>query len=293
MAFDEFDSVYGLEKSRSVITLLPGSREHEVTHILPVMLSAAGEIARRIPGTQFLIARSPNLPRQLIEDILKKAQEEGTSATLLHLAQQAGDLLKQASTVLKPQANERVSSLATPEGLLISPEDHTRESIDWAKKRMSKPSQTAPLAIVDDATHDAMARADLVIAASGTATLEAAILGRPPIIVYRGSSLMNLEYIIRRKALNLTYIGLPNILAQRSICPEFVQDGATPGAIADKAVEMILQPERLIQLKNELSAVIIKNLGEAGATRRTAQKLINYMNAEKGIGKDLPSGAND
>jgi lipid A disaccharide synthetase len=286
--FDEFDSLYGLDKSKTVITLLPGSREHEVLHILPVMLAAAGEIAGRLPGTQFLVARSPNLSRELIEDILRQAQAQGTSASLLHLAQQAGDLLKHASSALKPQIGERVNSLATPEGLLISAEDRAQDSQEWVKKRMCMPSQTAPLAIVENATHDAMARADLVISASGTATLESAILGRPPIIVYRGSSLMNLEYKIRRKALNLTHIGLPNILAEATICPEFVQDDATASAIANKALEMILQPERLMQLKEHLQTVIAKNLGQPGATKKAAALLIEFMKdkaAQKAAGE--------
>ncbi len=283
----EFDKIYGLDKIKTVVTLLPGSREHEVRHILPVLFAAAGEIARRMPGVQFLLARSPNLSRSLIEDILVKAQQQGSSASLLHLAQQASDLIKHASTALKSPMTERVSSLATPEGLLVSPNDPDKNSRDWAQMRMTSTFQTAPVAIVDNATLDAMARADLVIAASGTATLEAAILGRPTVIVYRGSALMNFEYLLRKKALNLTYIGLPNILAEQLICPEFLQDDATPQNIADQALEMLLQPEKLLQIKSKLLSVVHENLGEAGAIERSAAKVLEYMKSIQTTSENL------
>jgi lipid-A-disaccharide synthase len=281
MNVEEFDDLYGIDNKKTVITLLPGSREHEVKYILPVMLSAAGEIAARIPGAQFLVARSPNLSRKLIEDILFNAQQQGTSASLLHLAQHAGDLIKHASSALKPQISDRVSSLATPEGLLVKSVDPNSPTSDWAEKRMTKRSQSAPLAIVENATHDALARADLVIAASGTATLEAAILGSPQIIVYLGSSLMNLEYKLRRKALNITYI-----------CPEFLQENANPGAIANKAVEMLLQPEKLMQAKSQMQELVMNNLGEPGATKRVANMLIEFLNVDRGTVSRNASGAN-
>jgi len=292
MTEKEFDDIYGVDDTRTVITLVPGSREHEVHHILPVLLSAAGEIARRIPGVQFLVAKSPNLPNQLIEDTLRKTQDQGTSASLLHLAERAGSILRSASNALSPPINERVHSLATPEGVLIKVSDQESSQPDWAQKRMSKATTTAPLAIVEGATHDAMARADLVIAASGTATLEAAILGRPVIIVYRGSGLMNLEYKIRRRTLNIKYVGLPNILAEEMVCPELLQNEATSENIANHALDLLLQPERMIQLKARMLDLVAKNLGEKGATQRTASMLIEFLRGNNILSTDLTTGAN-
>jgi len=73
--------------------------------------------------------------------------------------------------------------------------------------------------------HDAMAAADVVLAASGTATLEAALLGRPVVIAYR---MPRLSWWMMRNRGYLPYVGLPNILAGEFIVPEFLQDEATP-----------------------------------------------------------------
>jgi lipid A disaccharide synthetase len=280
MAAEEFYSLYGLDKTKTVITLLPGSREHEVKYILPVMLAAAGEISRRLPGVQFLIARSRSLPRSLIEGIVLQAQKDGGAGAKLLMAQQAGHLLKHASSAIKPPLGERVGSLATPEGVVVPTEDKELTARAWAEKRMTSPSQSAPVAIVDNAAYDAMSRSDLVIAASGTATLEAAILGRPMIIVYLGSPMMNLEYKLRKKALNFTYIGLPNILAEEMVCPELIQNDATPLAIAEHALEMLLQPEHLMKTKTKLQNLIKENLGTPGATYRSAAKIVEFIKGD-------------
>ncbi len=68
-----------------------------------------------------------------------------------------------------------------------------------------------------------MAASDLLITASGTATLEAAILGVPMMIIYRGSRIMRLEYEFRKSILE-EFIGMPNIVADRGVCPELIND---------------------------------------------------------------------
>ena len=73
--------------------------------------------------------------------------------------------------------------------------------------------------------HEAMAASDIVLAASGTATLEAAILGRPVVIAYR---MPGLSWLLMKNRGYLPYVGLPNILAGEFIVPEFLQDEATP-----------------------------------------------------------------
>ncbi len=81
-------------------------------------------------------------------------------------------------------------------------------------------SHHAPtLALVRNLTYDCLARADLAIICSGTATLEAAILERPMMIVYRGSVLDGMEYHLRKNSLDIRFIGLPNIIAESQSCP--------------------------------------------------------------------------
>ena len=262
----EFDKQFGLDSRKTVVTLLPGSRGHEVEHVLPAMFSAAGEIAERVSGAQFLVALAPNLDRGVVEEILEREQKRGGAVRLLKLMREASGKIRRAANaaMTKPL-------LATSEGMLVDPAEV--EEAGKAPKRRAGDEHgpaNASVAIVAAQTYDAIARADLVIATSGTATLEAAILGRPMIIVYRGSKVMELEWALRKKALDIKFFGMPNILADRKICPELIQDEATPAAIAEIAVEMLLQPDRLIKMKEELRRTVAEQLGEPGGTIRAA-----------------------
>jgi len=90
--------------------------------------------------------------------------------------------------------------------------------------------QDVPLQLVDGQSHDCIAAADAVLAASGTATLEVALYKKPMVIAYR---VLPAEWMIIRHMGYLPWIGLPNILARESVVPEFLQHAATPEALAD------------------------------------------------------------
>nr|WP_296948953.1 lipid-A-disaccharide synthase [uncultured Massilia sp.] len=90
--------------------------------------------------------------------------------------------------------------------------------------------QDVPLVLVDGQSHDCIAAADAVLAASGTATLEVALFKKPMVIAYK---VLAAEWMIIRHMGYLPWIGLPNILARESVVPEFLQDAATPHALAD------------------------------------------------------------
>ncbi|MDR3706892.1 MAG: hypothetical protein P4L33_01215 [Capsulimonadaceae bacterium] len=273
-----FDKQLGLDPAKTVITLLPGSRKHEVEHVLPAMFSAAGEIASRVPGAQFLVALAPNLSRSLVEEILEREQKRGGSATILRLMQEAsGKIYRAASAAMTLPPVSAGPVLATSEGMLVDPGDV--EEASKAKVRRARPGQVvnAPVALVEGRTYDTIARADLVIVTSGTATLEAAILNRPMIIVYRGSKIMELEWALRKKALDIKFFGMPNILADRKICPELIQDEASPSAIAEIAVEMLLQPDRLVKMKSDLRRTVADQLGEPGGNVRAAKIFVQQI----------------
>ena len=84
--------------------------------------------------------------------------------------------------------------------------------------------------------HEAMAAADVVLAASGTVTLEAALLKRPMVITYKAAPL---SAFIHRALSYLPYVGLPNVLAGRFIVPEFLQDEATPENLAQAVTNLL------------------------------------------------------
>ena len=84
------------------------------------------------------------------------------------------------------------------------------------------------LTLIDGRSHDALAAADTVLVASGTASLESALFRKPMVIAYR---MAWLSYRMMRRMGYLPWIGLPNILANASLVPEFVQEAATPSAM--------------------------------------------------------------
>jgi len=111
-------------------------------------------------------------------------------------------------------------------------------------------------------SHDAICSANMVIAVSGTATLEAALYKKPMIIVYRTSFL---SWVLLKKMLLIPYIGLPNILLKRFIVPEFLQNNATSEKISNKAVEILTDKKLQKHLKTkfkELHWLLKKNSSE-------------------------------
>jgi len=90
-------------------------------------------------------------------------------------------------------------------------------------------AQDLPIRMLFGHAQDAMTAADGVLVASGTATLEAALLKRPMVIAYK---LAPLSYFLMKRMGYLPYVGLPNILAGRFVVPEFIQHEATPEKLA-------------------------------------------------------------
>ena len=87
-----------------------------------------------------------------------------------------------------------------------------------------------PIRILFGHAVEAMIAADVVLVASGTATLEAALLKRPMVITYK---IGKWSYRLMRRMAYLPWVGLPNVLAGREVVPEVLQDAATPQALAD------------------------------------------------------------
>ncbi|MBI2309160.1 MAG: lipid-A-disaccharide synthase [Rhodocyclales bacterium] len=91
-------------------------------------------------------------------------------------------------------------------------------------------AQDLPIRLLFGHAHEAMVAADGVLVASGTATLEAALLKRPMVIAYK---LAPFSYFLMKRMGYLPYVGLPNILAGRFVVPEFIQKEATPEKLAE------------------------------------------------------------
>jgi lipid-A-disaccharide synthase len=116
-------------------------------------------------------------------------------------------------------------------------------------------------------------RCELVIAASGTVTLEAAISGTPMVIIYKVSTA---SYWLGRAMVRVKHIGLVNLIAGKEIVPELLQDKASPRRIADKVYEMLSDASGLERLRNELLG-INDALGGPGASERVADIAVGML----------------
>ena len=123
--------------------------------------------------------------------------------------------------------------------------------------------------LIEGYNYDVMSVADLAIATSGTATLEAALCGLGCEILYKSSPV---SFWIAKQVVKIPNIGLPNIVAGRQIEPELLQDDCTPEKIAATALEL-LKPERFSRLQRDLQEVKEK-LGEPGAVKRVAELVL-------------------
>ena len=133
------------------------------------------------------------------------------------------------------------------------------------------------LRVIENDTYNAVAASDLAAVASGTATLETAIIGSPLIVVYRASQL---NWLIFRPLINTPFVGMPNLIAGREIAPELLQD--------DLSGERLATDRRVLERPGAAPAFARRpgrgeeKLGEANASERAANRILDLL------GKSLP-----
>jgi len=133
-------------------------------------------------------------------------------------------------------------------------------------------SAGARIDVVRGNMYTALRAADGAIVASGTATLETALIGTPQVIIYRMSPV---SYAIAKKLVKLEHAGLPNIVAERKVVPELIQDEATPEKMAGEVLSMLEGSKRdaILEGYDEIK----RNLGRGGATERVAKSIYNTI----------------
>ena len=128
------------------------------------------------------------------------------------------------------------------------------------------------LAIVHHQTRDALAAADVAAVASGIATLEAALLGTPMVVVYKESPV---NWHALGSLITTEHFGLVNLIAGRRLATELMQDDCN-GESLSREIISLLAPERNQIMRAELKEVV-KRIGEPGASQRAANAIVEFI----------------
>jgi len=115
-----------------------------------------------------------------------------------------------------------------------------------------------------------LSRCALALVASGTASLECALVGIPQIVVYR---VHPLTYAVGRRVVKVNYLSIINVMANEAVVPEFIQDNLEPSAVAQEGLELLNNPQRRDAMKRRV-AQIVATLGEPGASKRAAEAIL-------------------
>lgn len=147
------------------------------------------------------------------------------------------------------------------------------DSIDPGYIREKLKNSPVAVRCVAGKTYDAMNCCDYLVVASGSATLEAGLLGRPMVIVYK---LRPLTFWMGRWFVRVKNFGLINIVAGEEVVPELLQGEATAERIAQEALSVLGDPARGQAIRSRLLRVR-ESLGEPGVARRIAKSILAYL----------------
>lgn len=146
----------------------------------------------------------------------------------------------------------------------------TRELFEAALYR--RESGELDITLLFGHAHEAMAAADVVLVASGTATLEAALLRRPMVITYR---MPRLSWWLMNSRRYQPWVGLPNILAGEFVVPELLQDAATPEALSAAVIELLNDRDRCAAIEQRFG-IMAAELRQ-NAAERAAEAVLPYV----------------
>jgi lipid-A-disaccharide synthase len=127
--------------------------------------------------------------------------------------------------------------------------------------------------IISNGVETVFERSDVIVAASGTVTLQAAIHGTPMVIIYKVSPI---SFLLGRALVRVPHIGLVNLVAGRELVPEFVQKEANPDNIASAVENMLADKNHLNHLRQQLFG-LRDVLGGGGASDRVAELALGML----------------
>lgn len=131
-------------------------------------------------------------------------------------------------------------------------------------------NSSVPVKVVRDQASEVMAVSDVLLIASGTATLQAAVVGTPMVLLYKTTPA---TYRLARWLIRVKWIGLVNLVAGRSVVPELIQHEATPERVSEEALRLLNDRKAYDEMKDRLREVRL-SLGEPGASLRAAKVVL-------------------
>lgn len=157
-----------------------------------------------------------------------------------------------------------------PDVQFLLPEAST---IDRSLLESLIPQDGPAVHIASEGVYDMMHISTAAVAASGTATLETALMGLPTLLIYRVG---NLTYWLSKVLVHIKSIGLPNIIMGHRIMPELWQNEVTPEAIARDMISLLTDGTAW-QKRHEAMLAVRREMGEPGAVRRTAATILQFV----------------
>lgn len=133
-----------------------------------------------------------------------------------------------------------------------------------------------PIKFFERASHDVMEAADVVLVASGTASLEAMLYKRPMVIAFRTNAL---TYQIAKHLVKVPFIGLPNLLANQKLVPEFIQKEATPEKLTMALLDFLDHPEKTAELEKQFTQ--LHNELRRDASQEAANAVLQLINSTR------------
>jgi lipid-A-disaccharide synthase len=256
---EEFCTRHQLDSLRPLIALLPGSRHKEIHYHLPPMLDAAIRLRSLRLTVELPSSKDDRLSRSLA------SRMDNHSAPLQSTVPQ---------TALAPQFIVPLASTVRPEDVrgIIEEACHGSPGGDRGAELLLS------ISIIEGDTYNALGHSQFAVVASGTATLEAALLGTPMVVVYRGSEI---NWRLIRPLIHLDTFGMVNLIAGRRIVPELMQHEVTGEGIAREVTDILTDPTRLSRMQRDLAGVQERlATSEGSASERAAREVLSVIGVE-------------
>jgi len=131
----------------------------------------------------------------------------------------------------------------------------------------------APIQVIEGETWDAIGHADLALAASGTVTIEAALLGTPMVTFYRVTSL---SWVLGKFLVDVPFYSMVNLVAERAVVPELMQSQMTGARLAAEASRLLRDAASRERMRQDLADVAAR-LASAGDAMQKAGAVIQEL----------------